>query len=386
MAESKTNQRVLITGGTGYIGFRLLSELRYNHMASFTPLALARATSDTVRLERLLDYPSVVPSVLIADLMDVDSLRAAVRAAAADIVVHLAGDMDFFPRDPARMLRVNVDGTRNLLQACADESASVGKKIRFVYISSTEAIGESAEKDAADENTPLNPDSDYGHSKVLCERVIADDFRDKLDTVVLRPSGVFGPGEDFFFREVVEMVAAGLTVVAPSPMTGRIVFTHVEDVVSGIILALAHPVAVGNVYNLCADESVSYRNMLLMLSDTLGSPRPVAYLNVDIGAFLMKLVGPLLNRGKRRTFMYQEKSVRDTVTNRVYSNKKMREELGFEPKYGLLAGMEQTVLHELAVGRVKKQILPWALKVCIHGVALAFFTGMNLFRGIRQRR
>jgi dihydroflavonol-4-reductase len=296
--------RVLLTGGTGYIGYRLLSELRDHHAQEYSPVAIVRTPAKAVVLDRLLDRPAPPsePPVCIADLFDSKSLRNAVRG--VKIVVHLAADMDLFPATSGRVTAVNVDGTRNLLKVCAEEAARTGTRIRFIYASSTEAIGPEAEKgEPADECRQLNPDCEYGRSKVLAEAVVRE-YEADLDCVILRLSGVYGPGERFFFYEFMSMVNVGLLVVSPGPLTGEICLAHIDDVVQGILLSMRRPQAVGQVYILTSDESHSYKEVVTVMADALKRSRPVATIPLFLAKWMIICIAPFANWRKQRIFMF----------------------------------------------------------------------------------
>ncbi|MGV9170271.1 MAG: NAD-dependent epimerase/dehydratase family protein, partial [Promethearchaeia archaeon] len=138
---------ILVTGGTGFIGQKLVKRLlSHNHHVS----VLVRETSDT----------SVLPDAVKLEkgnLLDRESLDEIVKD--NGIVFHLAAYFDFYPSDTDLMYRVNVDGTRMLAEACAEASVS-----QFIYSSSTEAIGP-VNNPPADEETEPQPAFDYGKSK-----------------------------------------------------------------------------------------------------------------------------------------------------------------------------------------------------------------------------
>lgn len=374
-----TGKRIVVTGGTGFIGRALLEELRFKFFPVLVPVALARASSDLVSLNRLLDYPATAPSVVVGDLNDIPSLQSCVADAA--VVIHLAADMDFFKRDVSALIHTNVTGTRNLLEACAREAEIRKRAMRFLYVSTTEVIGCTEGLGKADENVPFRPDSDYGRSKMLAEDVVKE-YCDRLDTVVARPTGVYGPGERFFFFELMQMVASGIALCAPSPMTGKLMFTHIDDVVAGLILCATHADAKGNIYNLCADDAVTNRAIIETLADTLGYPRPVLFLNVKVGVALMSCIAPLINWRKRRVFIYHPKTVQQSMTDREYSNRRIRA-LGFVPKYAMLAGARQTLLHELRAGSIRKGLISSTLKGSLHFISVVAFT---VSRMVQRRR
>lgn len=361
-------KRVVVTGGTGFIGRALLGELRHRY-PDVLPVALVRPSSDIVAMQQLLDYTEKSPSVVVGSLEDVSALQSCVKE--VDVVIHLAADVDFFARDVSHLMRVNVDGTRNLLEACARESSRTSRKIRFVYVSSTEAVGCTDGLGRADETAPRRPDSDYGRSKVLAEDVVQE-YAERLHVVIARPTGVFGPGERFFFYEMIKMVASGLAIFAPSPMTGRLMFTHVADVVEGLIVCASHPRAVGETFHICPDQSATNREILNTLANALKCPRPCLFLNESVGVALMKIIAPVMNIGKKRVFIYHPKTVRQSMKDREYSNDKLRR-LGFSPKYTLLLGAHQTAIAEMHSGSVNRGFVPQLLKPCIHFAAVVVF-------------
>lgn len=360
--------RVIVTGGTGFIGYSLLKQLRNLH-PDVIPIALARPTSDIVRLQRLLDYQEPFPTVLTASLQDTSALQRCVRD--ADILIHLAADMDFFKKDTASLMRTNVEGTRNLLEACAREMERKGKRMRFVYVSSTEAVGCTEGFGIADEDTPRRPDSDYGRSKMLAEDIVKE-YANKVDTVIARPTGVFGPGERFFYFEFMRMVASGLTIITPSPMSGMVMFTHVDDVVQGLMVCATHPKAVGGVFHICPNESVSYMNLVEVMADVVKVPRPKIVLSERVGETVMRIIGPFMNFGKKRVFLYHPKTVQRSTINREYSNQRLRA-LGYKPKYSVVSGTEHTLKYEMRAESIRREIFPAALKACIHFAGVVMF-------------
>lgn len=348
--------RVVVTGGTGFIGHALLANLRDAHLADFTPVALVRPSSDRVRLERLLDYPSVTDSVVTAsDLTDAASFASALHD--ASIVIHLAANMDFFPRGPGKTIEENGKMTRAVVDACKAESGRTGRRMRLVYVSTTEVIGNTGASPAR-EDAPHNPDSAYGTSKGECEDIVRG-ASDAIDVVVVRPTGVYGRGERFFFRELMEMAESGLSVVFPSPGTGRVMFTHIDDVVSAIILCMKEESAIGETYNVCPDAPASYMDIMRTLNGAFRRPGPVATIGLPLGKLLVRSVSPLMNFRKKRVFVYHPTTIERTMLYRVYSNAKIKRELGWKPVHEVLPGMRQVALEEIeSEGIQRRKVSP----------------------------
>lgn len=376
-------KRLVVTGATGYIGRSLLAHVRHNLLGQLLPIALVRPSSDIISLQRLLDHPCAEPSVVAVDFGNPTAVESAVRD--ADIIVHLAAEMDFFPRDEDGLILRNVALAKSLLSACEHEVARPDRKnrpIRFVYVSSTEAIGPTDGETAATETAPLHPASAYARSKVESERLFHDIQDKRLQAVIARPTGVFGPGERFFFFEFMEMCASGLTIIGPSPLHGRTIFSHVDDIVQGLMICATHPDARG-VYNVCADESASYLEMIQTLTKSLAYPGPKIFLPLSVGKIMISAIAPVMNFNKKRKFIYHARTLAETVQNRVYSNAKLRQ-LGFRPKYTVLDGARQTLEFEVRAGSIRKAIIPSAIQRCLEIVSVVVF-GISRVLMVRTR-
>jgi len=213
----------LVTGGTGFVGANVVRELLRDGRSV---RVLARPGGDRRALAGL--------DVEIAegDLLDAASLRNAVRGVGT--VFHVAADYRLWAPDPAALYRVNVDGTRALLQACADTGIA-----RVVYTSSVGALGIPADGTAGTEDTPVALEDmvgPYKRSKFLGERVALTFARDGLPVVVVNPSAPIGPWD-------VKPTPTGQMVV--DALHGRLFATvdtglnlvHVRDVARGHLLA-----------------------------------------------------------------------------------------------------------------------------------------------------
>ena len=170
--------RVAVTGGSGVVGRAVLGHLV---AAGHDVRALARSDEARARVESLGAVP-VVGDVL--DRLAVDKL-----VSDAELVFHVAGVNETCSRDPARMWRVNVDGTAVIVEA----SARAGAR-RLVHTSSAATIGE-AEGETAVEDTRRARGylSEYERSKTAAETLVfsADPA---IEVVSVNPSSVQGPG------------------------------------------------------------------------------------------------------------------------------------------------------------------------------------------------
>ncbi|ANW18063.1 UDP-glucose 4-epimerase GalE [Streptomyces clavuligerus] len=151
--------RVLVTGGAGYVG-------------SFTVRGLAAAGHDVVVADNLSTgrREAVAEHDLrVVDILDTEALRRVFQGFRPDAVIHFAAlkSSEASLRDITTYYRVNVTGTQNVLGLCAE--TGVG---RFVFSSSCAVYG-TPQICPVDESAPVRPESPYGESKYLCERMIA---------------------------------------------------------------------------------------------------------------------------------------------------------------------------------------------------------------------
>jgi dihydroflavonol-4-reductase len=175
--------KVLVTGATGFVGAnvaRLL--LADGHCVR----VLARPSSSLKALE------SCPVQVLRGDILDPESLHSAIKG--CGLVFHVAADYRLWARDPREIYRTNVDGTRNVLEACARAGVE-----RVVYTSSVGTLGLPKDGGSGTETTPVrlaDMIGPYKRSKFLAVRV-AEDFADHgLEVVIVNPTNpIGGPGK-----------------------------------------------------------------------------------------------------------------------------------------------------------------------------------------------
>ena len=215
--------RVLVTGGTGFVGGHLVRALLDR---GHEVRCLARAES------RLDNLDGLAVEIVTGDLTDREAVRRAV--AGSDQVYHCAADYRLYVPDPERMYASNVDGTGNVLQAAADHGVA-----RIVYTSTVGALGLNPSGDPADETTPVSLEAMVGHykrSKFLAERVAEEWARRGLPVVIVNPSAPVGDLDvkptatgqmivDFLNGKISAYVETGLNLI------------DVRDVAQGHLLA-----------------------------------------------------------------------------------------------------------------------------------------------------
>lgn len=317
--------RVLVTGATGFIGRKFVARLIENE---FDVVAFVRETSNTAGLPESVTF-------MEGSLLDKQSLKKAVQG--CDAVVHFAAYFDFYPKDVDLLYKVNVEGTKNLMNACIGTSVE-----RFIYCSTTETIGP-VRFPPGDEDTELNPQFDYSKSKIMAEEAIREITKETgLHHIILRPTGVLGEGDLYTAFEAIEAVNKRELPVLPGDGEKRIMYTHVDDVASGFMEALSSKRALDNTIILCPDEPLTYNEFFAFLGESLGVDPPKLKIPTAIAKIGIGLLSPIKNR-KRTTFLWHMQSVQSMDEERWYSNEKAKSLLGWAPQVTMREGLKRAI-------------------------------------------
>jgi nucleoside-diphosphate-sugar epimerase len=246
-----------VTGGSGFIGGRLIARLVAEGRAV---RALARSDKAAAIVAGLGAEP------VRGDLGDRASLAAG--AAGAATAFHLAAHLgEWGPWEDFE--RGNVEGTRNALAGC--EQAGVR---RFVHCGTEAALMAGKPLLDVDETAPLRPDSPapYPATKARAEQAVRAASHEGFETVVLRPRFVWGAGDTTLLPEMVKTVEKGQFAWIGGGRN-RTDTTHVDNVVEGLLLAAERGRA-GEPYFVTDGEPVVFREFVSALLRTQGVEPP----------------------------------------------------------------------------------------------------------------
>ncbi|MCG7844014.1 MAG: NAD-dependent epimerase/dehydratase family protein [Methanomassiliicoccales archaeon] len=315
---------MLVTGATGFLGGHLVQEMANG---PHVPVCAYRRGSDTKMIDEL------GLTKVRFDLTDPASMSEALEGVEA--VVHLAAYYTFTGRKELYE-QVNVQGTKHLLEAC------LAKGVRqFLYCSSTEAMGPVADP-PADEESPLNPQYEYGRSKARAEDLVK---ASGLDWTILRPSGIYGPSnvDDVAFYFITSFKGFASKFIIGSGKN-LIQFVHVKDVVQGFLKALETPSSVGRTYLITQARPYTYEEVYRVLANIYGQPEPRWRLKKWFAKVMMWHIEGFNTLIRRENFLYRRETVESVTSDRAYSIERARRELGYEPRYDLPEGMAETVV------------------------------------------
>jgi nucleoside-diphosphate-sugar epimerase len=246
-----------VTGGSGFIGGRLIRRLRAD---GYAVRALARSTSAAERVRACGAEP------VDGDLADVAGMRAG--AEGCEFAFHAAAMLgDWGKREDFE--RGNVEGTSNALRACADAGVR-----RFVHVGTEAALLAGEPLVDVDETAPLRPDSPalYSATKARAEQAVVSSNRDGFETVVVRPRFVWGVGDTTLLPAMIELVRSGRFAWIGGG-GHRTSTTHVDNTVEGLVLGATRG-RPGNVYFVTDGEPVVFREFVSELLATQGIPAP----------------------------------------------------------------------------------------------------------------
>ena len=320
--------RVLVTGGSGFVGANLVTTLldRGYHVRSFD-----RASSP------LPEHPQL--EVLEGDITDpavcataVDGIDTVFHTAA---IIELMGGASVSDEYRQRSFAVNVGGTENLLHA--GQRAGVQ---RFVYTSSNSVVMGGQNIAGGDETLPYTDRFNdlYTETKVVAERfVLSQNGVGGVLTCAIRPSGIWGRGDQTMFRRLFESVIAGHVKVLIGRKSARLDNSYVHNLIHGFILAAEHLVpggtAPGQAYFINDDEPINMFEFARPVMEACGENWPRVRVN-----------GPMVRAAmvgwQRMHFRFgipapllEPLAVERLYLDNYFSVEKARRDLGYEPLY-----------------------------------------------------
>ena len=325
-----TGSSALVSGATGFLGGHLLAKLREK---GFRVRALARQTSDIASLVR-----SGV-AISAGDVLDRQSLQRAM--AGQQLVFHTAGKVsDWGAR--REFWQANVEGTANVITACREAGVK-----RLIHVSSLTVLGLPRSGARVDEQTPFADSSRdfYTVSKIAGERLVREAHGSGgLETVVIRPGVIWGPGDITILPRLIALLRSGQLIFIGRG-NNQLGLSHVENLSQGIILAARTPSAAGQIYHLTDGEEITARTAFCELAAVLGVPPPRFSLPFPVMHFLAALLewsARLRNTATPpRLTRY---GVRLVACDSRYDISKAQSELGYRPQLTFRQGIATLIL------------------------------------------
>jgi 3beta-hydroxy-Delta5-steroid dehydrogenase / steroid Delta-isomerase len=320
--------RVLVTGGSGFVGANLVTELldRGHEVRSFD-----RVPSP------LPEHPRL--QTVIGDITDAVDVAAAV--AGVDTVFHTAAIIDLMGggsvtkeyRD--RSFGVNVGGTQNLVRA----ARTAGTK-RFVYTASNSVVMGGQRIAGGDETMPYTERyADlYTETKVVAEKfVLGENGVHGMLTCSIRPSGIWGRGDQTMFRKVFENVLAGHVKVLVGSKDVKLDNSYVHNLIHGFILAAEHLVpggtAPGQAYFINDGEPINMFEFSRPVVEACGQPWPTFRIPGRLVHAVMSVWQWLHFRFGLPKPLLEPLAVERIYLDNYFSIEKAKRDLGYQPLF-----------------------------------------------------
>jgi UDP-glucose 4-epimerase len=311
---SLSGKRILITGGAGFIGTTLARRLLDDNDI----VAYDNLHRDTLSTTGLAEHPRF--TFVQGDVLDLDHLTEVARGTTHFVHAAAIAGVDTVLASPVRTMRVNTIGTYNALEAALTTKNTLERLIEF---STSEVFGQHAFNVAEGHVTTIGSVGEarwtYAVSKLAGEHM-AHAYHDELGlpTVSVRPFNVYGPGQigGGAIRAFIEAALAGRNLTIHGDGSQIRAWTYVDDMVEGLMLALEHPAAVGESFN-------------------IGNPRSAVTI-FDLAQRIKRL------SGCAGEVAFQPLHYTD-VELRIPNAAKARELLGFEANIELDDGLTRTI-------------------------------------------
>ena len=321
----KAGSRVLVTGGTGFIGSHLVDALIEHGVR---PRVLVRPTSAIAQLAG--DRADKVEWVQ-GTLEDQQSLTQAVSQ--VDTVFHLAAVTKAHTEEA--YLRANAEGTQRLVQAM---QAAQPRPRRLVYLSSLAAAGPARDGRPVEPGDEPHPITAYGRSKLVGEQVCSA-ASDAFEVVMLRAPVVYGPRERDFF--LLFRLAARGVVPLPAGPESVVQLVHVSDLVRAMLRAATMPEARG-LYHVAESRSYAWSEIAAGISRAVGRSARM----VRIPRLLLRLAATASEGGAaaigRTTIFNREKAKELLAPGWLCETALAKRELGFEAQISMATGLADT--------------------------------------------
>lgn len=341
--------QVLVTGGSGFVG------------CNFVKTLLAKGYK--VRSFDLA--PSPLPpqdnlDVIQGNICDKALVDQAVQG--VDTIFHTAAIIELKGGSAVtqeyrdRSYAINVEATKYLLEA----GRKAGAK-RFVYTASNSVVIGGAPIVNGDETLPYTERFNdlYTETKVVAEKWVLGQNDQGILTCSIRPSGIWGPGDQTMFRHMFNQMISGLLQARVGSGKARLDNSYVHNLVHGHILAAQHLVeggtAPGQAYFINDGEPINMFVFSKPIIEAVGYPYP----KIKVPAALVKAIMAFWQMLHFK-FGIQEPPVPPLAVERIaidnfFSIDKARRQLGYEPLYNTAQGMQECIPYYQEMYRKMKQ-------------------------------
>lgn len=321
------DNKILITGGSGFIGSFIVEEALNRNMETW--VAVRSSSSRKFLQDTRIRFIEL-------DFSSEENLRKQLAGHKFDYVVHAAGVTKCLDKND--FFRMNTNGTANLVNVLSEPDRMPR---RMVFLSSLSIFGAIREQQPYRDIEPTDqpkPNTAYGESKLKAERIVTESG---IPSVILRPTGVYGPREKDYF--LMAKSIKGHVDFAVGYKQQDITFVYVKDVVQAVFLALDRGKP-GSAYFLTDGEVYQSATFSKLIHEALGRPwwiritAPVWVLRVItfFGDAIAHITGKISALNNDKYHILKQRNWRCNIRPAI-------NELGFAPEYNLKKGVRETI-------------------------------------------
>ncbi len=258
---------ILITGGMGFVGSHLSEYLlKQGHEITIF---------DNLSNSQIIPFETNI-KIIEGDILDYQLLVESLKN--MEIVIHLAAQISVSDsiKDPEKTMRINVDGTKNVLTACIENNIK-----NFIGISTAAIFGN--QDGLLSETSSPSPISPYGKSKMMMEELIIDYSKKyDLNSIIFRFFNLYGPRQSPQYAGVITKFLKNIQANKPLEIFGdgnqTRDFIHIDDAVQCINLAINNLEGkTGRVYNIGSGTSTSISKLANLLLELTGKNMPLQF-------------------------------------------------------------------------------------------------------------
>jgi UDP-glucose 4-epimerase len=313
---------VLITGANGFVGEALCAALQ---ASGFDLTAAVRSRQS-------------VQSLACNMIVEIDDINANTQWHDAlqgiDVVIHLAARVHVMQEnhaDPLAEFRsINVEGTKNL----ARQAVTQGVR-RFIYLSSIKVNGEQTKSKPFTADDKVNPEDPYGLSKWEAERILqAISAETGLETVIIRPPLIYGPGVKGNFLRLMKLLQNGWPIPLGRVQNKRSM-VNLDNLCDLIRICIEHPAAKGEVFLVSDDQDLSTPELIGLLAHYLNKSAKL----LPVPIFILRALAAVLGKTSEIDRLCSSLQIDIRKTQRL---------LDWQSPFPVVDGIKKTINHYVA--------------------------------------
>jgi len=303
--------RILITGSTGFLGSHLVRSLVKERVS------VRCFVRDKEKIKSLPQNCEV----FVGDITSKQDCNYAVKN--IDIVCHLAAQMRERGIPEQQYWRVNVEGTKNILEAAKKEGVK-----QFIHCSTASIIGPVREYPLDENYSHYDCGNIYKLTKTEAEKIVWSS-REEIPITILSPEFIYGPGCFHYLPLFQAIEKRRIAIIGSGENTHQP--THVNDVVDGFLHTINNKKAINEKFIIAGSEIVTSEDFIIKIAEKMS----VDLKPLHIPLWLVKMISSILP--------IPEGTIDFFTKNHMYSIEKAKNVLKYKPKVDLDRGLEKTV-------------------------------------------